>query len=348
MLIALFGDCHFGARAGSKVFNDYFIKSFNEFYLPHMKSLGIDKAIQLGDLFDVRKNTANYILNEVKQKYFDILLQNGIEYNTLAGNHDLYWKESLEVVTQNLVLKEYSNVIVYDKPTTLNLGDTTFDIIPWICQENYDEVMRFVSESKSEICIGHFEFSGFSMYKGQDSHDGMDSKIFEKYEKVWSGHFHTRSEKNNVLYVGTPHEITWQDYGDAKGYHVFDTETRKVTFYENPHVIFKRIEWDDTKESTYNFDELTGKFVRLVVVKKTDLIKFDIFLQKLYQCNPLEVKIIEDMSEYKTSVIDDDIDLEDSETILENYINNMEIDLDKEKLFTYLKSLYVEAINLEV
>lgn len=348
MLISIFGDQHWGARAGSKVFNDYFLKSFNEFYLPHMKSMGIDTILQLGDLFDVRKNTANFILKEVKDKYFDILRDEGFQFHTIAGNHDLYWKDSLNIVTQNLVLKEYNNVHVYTKPTTLNFGNASIDIIPWICAENYEEVMKFVKNSKSDINAGHYEFSGFAMYKGQEAHDGLDASLFKRYEKVWSGHYHTRSEKDNILYTGTPHEITWQDFNDPKGYHIFDTETREMTFYENPITIFTRLEWDDRLDTKYDFTEYTGKFVRLVVIKKTDMIKFDLFLQKLYECNPIEVKIIEDLSEFKTSYIDEDIDLEDSETILENYINNMDIELDKTKLFNHLKLLYTEAVNLAV
>lgn len=348
MKIAVFGDVHFCARNASKLFNDYFLKSFSDFYLPHMQENGISTIIQLGDLFDVRKHTSNLILKEVKEKYFSVLEKEGFKYHTLAGNHDLYWKESLDVVTQELVLKEYNNIKVYKKPTTIEFDGTTFDIIPWICSENEQEVLEFVKNSKSDICAGHFEFQNFSMYKGQEAHDGMSHKIFEKYEMVWSGHYHTRSMKDNVTYTGIPHEITLQDAGDPKGYYIFDTDDRSFTFYENPYRMFERVEWDDRKDIEYDYSVFTGKFVRIVVAKKNDQTKFESFLQNVYSSNPLEVKIIEDMSEFKTSSIDEDIDLEDSATIVESYIDNMETDIDKEKLKTYLRTLYTEAVNIQV
>ena len=277
-----------------------------------------------------------------------MLRDEGFEYHSLAGNHDLYWKESLDVVTQDLVLKEYDNVHVYKKPTKIEFDGTSFDIIPWICAENEKDVLDFVKKSKSDICLGHFEFGNFSMYRGQVAHDGMDHKIFSKYEMVWSGHYHTRSEKDNVTYTGIPHEITLQDAGDPKGYYIFDTEDRSFTFYENPFTMFNRIEWDNGDPSNYDYESMTGKYVRLVVVNKHDQKKFDSFLQNIYGANPIEVKIIEDMSEFKTSEIDENIDLEDTEQIMESFVDNMESEVDKIKLKSYLKMLYTEAVNIDV
>lgn len=348
MKIAIFGDKHFAARNASKIFNDYFLKSFREFYLPHMKENGISRILQLGDLFDVRKHTSNLILKEIKENYFDVIRSEGFKYDTLAGNHDLYWKESLDVVTQDLVLREYENITVFKRPSTIIIDNTSIDIIPWICSENEEEVMEFVKKSNSDICAGHFEFSNFSMYRGQLAKEGMDHKLFQKYEMVWSGHFHTRSSRDNVTYLGTPHEITLQDAGDPKGYYIFDTVDRSFTFYENPYTIFSKIEWNDDVKFDYNYDSFTGKYVRLLVSSRNNSAAYEAFLQKLYASNPLEVKILEDMSEFSESRLDEEINLEDTESIINNYIDNLDTDVDREKLKNYHRMLYTEAVNIEV
>jgi hypothetical protein len=121
-------------------------------------------------------------------------------------------------------------------------------VVPWICKENEDEVMEFIKNSKSDLCFGHFEFTGFNMYKGVEAHGHFEAKPFEKYELVCSGHYHTKSKRDNVLYVGTPYEMTWQDYNDPRGHHLFDLETREITFHQNPYTIFVKLEYDDSKE----------------------------------------------------------------------------------------------------
>lgn len=348
MKIAIIGDMHIGARNASKIFNEYFLHSLDSFYFPLFESLGIKDILQLGDLFDVRKTTSNYILNEFKNRFFDKLNKEGYTFHTLAGNHDLYWRESLEVVTQNLVLNEYPNIKVYTKPTSINLYGTSFDIIPWICNENENEVFDFIKKSKSDICIGHFEFAGFSMYAGHESKDGIKYEDFSKYEHVFSGHYHTKSTKENITYTGVPYEMTWQDFNDPKGIYVFDTVTRKFDFYENPNRMFYRIEYNDEIKTDYNFSELSNKYVRLVVIKKNDLYNFELFLQKINSFNPIEVKIIENLSEFNNGEIDEEINLEDTLTILENYIDNLDTDINKEEIKTYMRTLYTEAVNISV
>jgi DNA repair exonuclease SbcCD nuclease subunit len=270
----------------------------------------------------------------------------GVEFYTLVGNHDAHYRESLEINSPSLVLGEYNNIHIYSKPTTITIDNNSMDIIPWICKENEQDIAEFIAQSKSDLCLGHFEIENFSMYKGVESHEGLSPAIFEKYERVISGHYHTKSARDNITYAGTPYEMTWQDYNDPKGFHIFDTETRELTFVENVHRVFVRIDYDDTKElvdlSTLS---LTDCFVKLVVTSKTNLYKFDNFVQRLYGMGCYEIKIIEDMSEFSDGEVGDDIDLEDTMDVLSNYIDSIDTDADKEQIKTFMKVLYVEALN---
>lgn len=347
MKIAILGDTHLGARGDLKVFHEYFEKFYSQFFFPTIKDLDVKHIIQLGDLFDRRKYINFFTLSESKRYIFDQL--EGITFNTLVGNHDIYWRESLEVNSPSLVLGEYKNVHIHSKPSTIVIDNTSIDIIPWICKENEQEIFDFINKSKSDICVGHFEIAGFSMYRGTEAHNGLNGNLFSKYELVLSGHFHTRSKKENIVYTGVPYEMCWSDYNDPKGFHIFDTETRELTFYQNPYTIFYRIEYDDTKE-ILDLDSVDLKdcFVRLVVVNKSDLYKFDAYVNKLYNKGCYEIKIIEDLSEFSEGVVDDDINLEDTLSVLSNYIDSIETDYDVDKVKTFMKTLYIEAVNTEV
>ena len=61
-----------------------------------------------------------------------------------------------------------------------------------------------------------------------------------------------------------------------------------------------------------------------------------------------EIKIIEDMSEFEDGEIGEEINLEDTLNVLSNYIDSVETDVNKEQVKTFMKTLYTEAINVEV
>ena len=347
MKFAVLGDTHFGARNDLTLFHTHFEQFYNYFF-EQLDDMGIDTVIQLGDLFDRRKYVNFNTLTESRRYFFDRLKDRGIKMITLVGNHDIYWREKLSISSSDLLLREYDNITVINKPTTIKLDNTTIDVVPWICADNEQDIKQFMDQSKSDLCVGHFEIEKFQMYRGVESHGGMPIDLFAKYERVLSGHYHTRSERDNVTYVGTPCEMTWQDYNDPKGFHLFDTETRLLHFFENPYKIFVKLDYHDTDVKDLKALDLKDCFVKVVVTSKQDLYKFDQYIQTLYTKGCFEIKIVEDMSEFSDGEIGEEINLEDTMDVLSNYIDSIETSADKEKIKQFMKSLYVEAINVEV
>ena len=131
---------------------------------------------------------------------------------------------------------------------------------------------------------------------------------------------------------------------------MFSLDTRELEFIPNPYTMFSRIEYSDKESEPIDIDklDLAEKFVKLVVVNKTDFYKFDKFIQKLYNKGCHEIKIVEDMSEFEDGEIGEEINLEDTVSVLSNYIDSIETDVDKEQVKTFMKTLYTEAINVEV
>jgi DNA repair exonuclease SbcCD nuclease subunit len=348
--IAIITDQHFGARNDSIAFLDFFEKFYDDTFFPSLDASGINTVLILGDTFDRRKYVNFYALDRAKKMFFDKLEERGIRVHMLAGNHDTYYKNTNDVNSPDLLLREYNNIDVIDSPETIVIDGTSICMMPWICPENYQESLDEMKNTKAEICMGHFEIAGFAMHRGMESHEGLSKELFDKFDMVFSGHYHHRSDDGHIYYLGNPYELTWQDYKDTRGFHLFDLERRELEFIPNPNTMFERVEYNDKDCEPIDLDliDLNGKYVKLVVVNKTDYYKFDKFIQKLYNKGCYEIKIIEDFSEFEEGQIDEEINLEDTVSVLSNYVDSIETDVDKEQIKTFMRTLYTEAVNQEV
>lgn len=348
MKLALITDTHFGGRSDSLEFDSFFKKFYDEIFFPELDKRGIKRIMHLGDCFDRRKYINFNSLQSCKQYFFDAAKDRGIEIDMIVGNHDTFYKNTNELNSPELLLKQYSNIRTYSTPTDINVDGRDILMLPWICTGNLQESLDAVKETKAKVCFAHLELAGFLVFKNQDAHDGFDPAIFKHFDLVCTGHFHHRHSKNNIVYLGNPYELFWNDVDDPRGFHVFDTDSLELEFVENTNTIFYRHYYDDSKDEEVDFTKFAGKSVKLVVVNKKDFYKFDLFLDKLYKQNPIELKIIEDMSEYEADNIDtEEINVEDTITLLSHYVDSIDLDTNKEKLKTIMKTLYVEAQNLD-
>jgi DNA repair exonuclease SbcCD nuclease subunit len=336
-IVALITDLHFGARGNSIEFDNHFKKFYQEKFFPELENRNVRQVICLGDMFDVRKNINADILSSCKEYFFDELKRRNIELHTIVGNHDAYFKDTLSVNTPDLVLREYTNVHVISSPK--QIGNIL--MVPWICRDNAELSMKMLEESKAKFCFGHFEIEGFSMYKGVQSHGGFKAEIFKKFQKVFSGHYHTRSTQKNITYLGTCYEITWSDYDDPKGFHLFDVDTGNLEFIQNPHNIFCRFDYtDETKEQP----DFKDKIVRIVTKNVTDKTKFDKFIKRAQDTNPYELKIVDQQAILKVEEIDEEIQVDDTGKVLSNYIDSIEDSLKEQKLDpNMLKSILLDT-----
>lgn len=354
MKVAIITDQHFGARNDSTHFLDYYEKFYRDTFFPKLKEEGIDTVLILGDTFDRRKYINFYSLKRTKEMFFEPLREMGIKAHMLAGNHDTYFKNTNDVNSVRLLLQEYNNISVIDSPTTIDVDGIAICMMPWICPENYDESINTINTTNADICMGHFEIAGFAMHRGMPSHEGLDRGLFKKFDTVFSGHYHHRSNQDNIRYLGNPYELTWQDYNDPRGFHLFDLDTRNLEFIENPNVMFHRITYDDKEESiteitNKELGKFAGTYVKVVVLNKTNPYLFDKFMNNLYNVNPIDITIAEDFADLTEGVEDDMInEAEDTITIINKFVDGIKEDhIDNDKLKSVLKELYVEALNLE-
>ena len=344
MRVAIITDTHYGARKGSKHLHDYFELFYKNIFFPSLEEHKIDTVVHMGDIFDSRKSIDLQSLEWSKRVVFDPLKK--YKVHAITGNHDCYYKNTNDVNSPELLLKDYSNIKLYSKVSEIKLGKLKVLMLPWINSENYDESLKHIKKTTSKVVMGHLELNGFRGTRGHMMETGMDVNIFDKFEKVLSGHFHTRSENGKIFYLGNPYEMFWNDVNDPRGFTIFDTETLTHTSIDNPYKLFYNIYYEDTNYKLFNATEYENKIVKVIVRKKTKVKDFDKFIDKLYSVGVQDLKIIEnfDIQENEDFDIDEE---ENTLSILNRYIDESEFNYDKNVIKGIFEDLYRQACEVE-
>ena len=353
MKIAILNDTHFGVRSDNKVFLKHQETFFTKVFFPTLEMHGVKTVLHLGDIFDRRKFINFFTLKKSKEMFFDVLSRQNITMYAILGNHDTYYTTTNEVNSVKLLLSEYSNIYVYEKdPIEHEFGSTRIAMCPWLTRETYDDAMKTLQSSNAHILCGHFDIIGFEMMKGVVSDHGVDHKVFSNFETVLSGHYHHPSKHGNIHYLGSQYEMTWTDFGSKRGFHILDTETRELTFIENPNRIFHKLEYDDddlTIDEIADLDTSVLKdcYVKVIVRNRNNPYLYDIFLNRLNESGAADVKSIEDNLHLGSVTVDEMLEeTKDTKDILYSYIDNIETKMDKKKIKKVIDELYYEAINL--
>lgn len=352
MKIAILSDTHAGIRNSSDIFLDNAEKFYGDIFFPYLLEHNIQHIIHLGDYYDNRKFINFRALNRNRQHFLKPLRDNKITMDIICGNHDTFYKNTNDLNSLKELLGHYMNEIhIVHKPSVMDYDGMSMALLPWICADNEKESLDFIQNCKADVLGGHLELAGFELMKGMESPHGMDAKLFERFELVLSGHYHTKSNKGNIHYLGSQMEFFWNDAHDKKYFHVLDTQTRELTAIHNPHTLFNRIYYDDSKldYSDYDTSDLDGKFVKIVVINKQNQFTFDRFVDRIQSRKIHELKIQESFSEFIGSSVDDEsISLEDTSTLLNSYIDNVDTELDKDRIKKEMHNLMIEAMTLEI
>ena len=344
MKVAIITDTHYGCRKGSKFIHDYFELFYKNIFFPTLKEYGVETVIHMGDTFDSRKSIDYQSLEWAKRVVFDPLM----EYNVhmIIGNHDVYYKNTNDVNSPDLLLQKYSNIKTYSKATEVNIGGLDILFLPWINQENETETYQLIKETRSKCAMGHLELQGFRVNRQIIMEHGTDSKLFEKFERVYSGHYHTRSTDGRVFYLGNPYEMYWNDVDDPRGFHIFDTETLEHITIDNPYKLFHIIHYEDTNYKLFNASGLKDKIVKVIVRKKSKPKDFEKFIDKINSAGVQELKIIENFAVQETEEFE--ISEEESTiSILNRYIDESEFEYDKSIIKGIFEDLYRQACEVE-
>ena len=344
MKVAIITDTHYGARKGSDHLHNYFEMFYRDVFFPSLEKYQVDTVIHMGDIFDSRKSIDLKSLEWSKKVVFEPLKK----YNVYAivGNHDCYYKDTNYVNSPELLLKAYPNIKLYSKATEIEIDKLKILMLPWINSENFDETKELIDGCESKVAMGHLEINGFRATRGHMMENGMDTSVFDKFDRVYSGHFHTRSTDGKIFYLGNPYEMYWNDVNDTRGFHIFDTNTLELTPINNPYKLFYNVYYDDTNYKLFNTSIYKNKIVKVIVRKKTNIKEFEKFIDKLYASGVQDLKIIENFEIQESEEFDINED-ENTLSILNRYIEESEFDLDKNIIKNIFQDLYREACEVE-
>ena len=342
--VIILGDLHAGARNSNKTVELWQEKFFSELLWPYVKDNGIKRIIQLGDLYDNRRWLNMNTISWFEDVFVKPSQELGVTIDAIIGNHDTYYKHTNTPNSPQLLLTKFDNFNIFDTIGNLEIDDVNFTMIPWMCKENYDETYEAVKQG-GDICVGHFDIQGFVMHPGAISKDGLRLSDFENWNTVWSGHYHTQSQNQNVQYLGTPYQMNWSDANSKHGFWVFDTTDRSMEFVENPYRYFHRFYWNEGCDA--DVTKVKDGYVKVNVEKKTDFESFENFIDRINFNDPFELKVLESHEEFSQENVQDLINLSSTEELIEEYIEEVATNTNKDNVKALMLNIYQEAMTIE-
>jgi DNA repair exonuclease SbcCD nuclease subunit len=355
MKIALITDTHFGARNDSQVFAAYFKKFYDNVFFPYLEENNIDTIIHLGDIVDRRKFINYLSIRNFRDSFLFPALKKNV--HLIIGNHDTYFKNTNDVNSMRELLPfPQDNINYYSSAAEIDFDGCKILLMPWINSGNYAESMAAMQTTKADIMFGHFEIQGFEMYKNSFNDHGFETSIFSKFDMVCSGHFHHKSSRENIHYLGAPYQMTWSDFGDFRGFHIFDTSDRSLEYILNPYTIFNKVFYDDSEKSLDDMLEdlsvsahnLHNSYVKVIIKQKTNPYNFDLYIDNLEKIGIENIQIVDD---HLNLDLEDDSDIggdvEDTVSFLKHYVDQLDFKVAKPKITNLLTNLYNEALAKE-
>jgi DNA repair exonuclease SbcCD nuclease subunit len=351
----LIADIHFGVRNENKSLMENQVKFFENIFFPFIDKYEIKHVINLGDTVDRRKFVNFTTTQALTDALIKPLYLRGIESHFILGNHDVFYKDTNDL---NAIEQIYGNSIfaeilkIYKNPTEINIGGLDILLLPWITNSNKELSFEALKNSKSTVLMGHLELAGFEMYRGSVSDHGMDASLLNNFDVVCSGHFHHKSTVGSINYLGSTGQYTWSDYGDARGFHIFDTETRLLEFIPNHYHMFNKFFYDDSNKSpeellSFDASMYARSFVKVIVKNKTNPYLLEKVVEKLEKVDPVDLQVFEDKLQVEIENEEDLLDeAEDTLSIIKKYISSMNYN-DKNQLEKFMTELFAEAIVVE-
>jgi DNA repair exonuclease SbcCD nuclease subunit len=356
--IALITDTHWGVRNDSQVFANHMAKFYSEVFFPYLDEHNIKIVRHGGDIVDRRKYVNYLTTRALRTQFIEPCVERGIDLGVIIGNHDTFYKNTNELNAMEQLYKDYQyqGLKWYSRPTEEVIDGTKILMMPWICADTYEESVEIMKTTDAQILYGHLEIAGFEMYRGAASDHGYDGNLFSKFDIVMSGHFHHKSTRGNINYLGAPYEMTWSDFDDPRGFHIFDTDTRELTYIQNPFKMFHKLVYNDQDKTmsdilAQDLEHLKDCYVKIIVQEKTNPYWFDMLIEKLEKIGIVDLKVVDDHLNLDLEDADSIInEAEDTLTIIKKFAASYLSEKDPDTLRdlnVLLSQLYNESLSME-
>jgi DNA repair exonuclease SbcCD nuclease subunit len=344
--IACITDTHWGCRSDSPDLLAAMTSFYETQFFPYLKRHQIKTVCHLGDIVDRRKYIQFPILSNLKETFMRPMWEQQIDLHILIGNHDIYYRNTNSLNAMRTIFGRFDGgwePTFYEEATTVNFDGREILMLPWITPEQEAHAVQQLKTTTATAVMGHLELDGFEMYRGMPTHGGghsevggFDQSLLTRFSTVLSGHFHHKSDKGNIHYLGAPYEMTWSDYDDPRGFHVLDTDTLELEFIPNPARMFHKLFYTDRDRTPES------------VLAEPNPWLFDQWMGRLQAVGCIDISVVEDHYNAQQLSEADLVDqAEDTLTILSRYVSALEGTVDRPAIDALLRSLHSEALNME-
>lgn len=315
-------DSHLGVHSDSDIWLKVVIDLF--IYISKFcKKNKIKTIYHLGDFFHNRRS-----INTKTQDYAHEIanILSDLSVFIVVGNHDCYYKNVIKP-TSLRIFEKYDHIKIIDSPTEIN----NVILVPWLSS---------IPETKVKYCLGHFEINGFHMNDNYVCRGGLNKKVFNQFDLVLSGHFHTPSKKDNIMYLGAPYAQTFHDTGGERGFYIFDDDNGNLDFHPYEHAP----KYIKMNTNNMNTSLIEGNVVKLIFDEDYGTNKnqkiVDEFLSHKPLSHSIEFKVSDEEEKYS-----DDISMENKEQIAEEFIKQTDFpeNINKKMLFQMFTKIMKET-----
>jgi DNA repair exonuclease SbcCD nuclease subunit len=344
MKSVILNDSHFGYKADSPIVLEYFLSFYEGQLFPYLKENNIKTIFHLGDVFDRRKYINFRTLQQVRTRFFEPLRDMGVKCIAICGNHDTYYRNNNNVNSLQELVAPYQNWEIYSEPAEIQTSAGCVALVPWINPENESASAKFISETTCSLMLGHLELCGFQSIRGTFIEQGYDPKHFDKFEYVLTGHYHIKSSRDNIHYLGTQYQMAFSDVWEPKGFHVFDFSNRTLEFVENPRKLFYTFDYNEDQPEKLDYSKFKDCYVKIFIKKRTKGPAFEKYMDKFYEAGVAELAVTEEVSS-NPELVAVDVHKDTLELLHEEIGTIDEKSIDKQFLAKIIDEAYNSALS---
>ena len=342
--IAIFSDLHLGIKQDSVEWHNIAL-NWCDWFVSELKKRQIKNVAFLGDFFHTRNTiSANtlHIASEILNKLSNFNLY------FILGNHDLYYANSPSISPVNL-FQGRDNIKVFAKPEIVKFGNRSILMCGW--GYNPEDFPN------TDILFTHAEINMFkyNVSVGNCEEGYKPSGLLEKFDLVYSGHFHFRQEKvwpnKRIVYVGNTFPMDHSDtYNIEKGFDILDLDTLTSEFIKNDiSPKFYKLKLSElTNKSLWPSDKLTNEVVpenifKIIIDMDITPSDMNILNNIVLSLKPLEFSVEwENGKNFSQDIAELELKAFDMEDAIKKYIELLDIS-NKDEIISYILKLYKKA-----
>lgn len=288
-------------------------------------------------------------------------LDGSLHLYLVLGNHDLWYYEKTSVSAVTM-FSSLPNVTIIDRPQSMLIDGVKWHLIPFT-HDPTDALNELDSDiDEKTFLLGHLAIDGArlnsagSISEVEIEHDGdmikINKSLFSRYKSGFLGHYHGyQTLANNLEYIGSPLQLSFGEANEVK--HILHLKIDHTGEFQKHYI-----------ENDFSPRHYSGTAEQLKLIPKKYLEKAFITLVSSYETKEDIAQEIEELEKAGIKTIkvkkqsdkksDDDTAtvqtsksiLENTETMVEQYVKHLNPECDHEKLVKIGKAI-VSATSLE-